>query len=78
MDNTPSSFYLRNMSEESLDPNKTYVYDGVEVVLTGRKAKKPSNVAKGTMLTLYEVEPLDKESIQWKKWVSTRDIYTIE
>ena len=79
MDNTPSSFYLHNMSEEStdLDLNKTYVYDGVEVVLTGRKAKKPSNVA-NRVLVLYEVEPLDKESIQWKKWVSTRDIYTID
>jgi hypothetical protein len=77
MDNTPSSFYLHNMSEETLDPNKTYVYDGVEVVLTGRKAKKPSNVA-NRMLVLYEVEPKDKESIQWKKWVSTRDIFTIE
>lgn len=77
MDNTPSSFYLRNMSEETLDPTKTYVYDGVEVQLTGRKAKKPSNVA-NRMLILYEVEPVDKESIQWKKWVSTRDIYTID
>lgn len=78
MDNTPSSFYLHNMPEETLDPTKAYVHDGIEVVLTGRKAKKPSNVKKTEMLTLYEIEPKDKESIQFKKWVSTRDLYTID
>lgn len=66
------------MTEELLDPSKTYVYDGTEVKLTSRKATKPSNMAKNTTLVLYEVVPSDPEAIQWKKWVSTRDIYTID
>lgn len=64
-----------------IDPNdksKTYVFDGVEVEMTGRTATKPSTLNPKTTITMYEVEPLDKESISWKKWVKLDQLFIIQ
>ena len=61
----------------TIDKSKTYVYEGVEVMLTGRTAQKRSTMSKDLVLTQYEVQPADQEGIQWKKWAKADDLYTI-
>jgi hypothetical protein len=68
------------MSESS---NKTYVHDGLEVRLTGRKAKKEPR-ENGTRLragqktsTIHEITPTDAETGSWKKWVKMTDLFEI-
>jgi hypothetical protein len=56
--------------------DKTYVYDGAEVKLTGRKAKKP-NMA-GTQFELVEVTPVDEDNGTWKKWVPRQGLFEIQ
>ena len=69
------------MSESSTD--KKYVHDGVEVVKTGRIAKREqapmraSRRAAPTPSVLHEITPADKESGSWKKWVRETDLYEI-
>lgn len=57
----------------------TYVHEGVEVAMTGRTANRkiPTRPnAKEAMLTLVEIEPIDK-SFDWKKWVDPRQLYVV-
>lgn len=60
--------------------NKTFVYDGTEVVRTGRIAKA-SNVKAGAKphisQILIEIKPLDKD-IEWKKWVKQSELFEID
>lgn len=67
------------MSESS--ENKTYVHDGVEVVKTGRVAKKERATTgrrvTGSASLLYEITPADRESGSWKKWVKESELYEI-
>lgn len=56
---------------------QTYVYDGREVVPTGRTAEKEMRSNK--VKTLYEVRPVnaDPEDRTMNKWVSLDDLYKI-
>lgn len=60
---------------------QTYLYDGVEVIFTGRVASK--KITKGSRKTptidkLYEIEPCDNEDLRkWKKWVRLQELYLI-
>ncbi len=57
----------------------TWVFDGVEVVKTGREATREvgrTTLRSGRVLSLVEIKPLD-ESIEWKKWVSPDHLYVV-
>ena len=59
----------------------TYVYEGTEVRLTGRVAKRDTNdtTRRGTSKRtehLVEIEPLQLE-VKWKKWVKKSDLFEI-
>ena len=54
---------------------KTYVYNGTEVKMTGRTAEK--ELRRGVD-TLYEVKPADMECGTWKKWVRIGELYEIK
>lgn len=60
----------------------TYVYDGTEVKLTGRTARKDGErrTARGRVSfidILVEITPTDKNSPAWKKWVKKEELYKI-
>lgn len=60
-----------------------FVYNGIIVVKTGRKAKKDQEAmtVRRTRTTtadeLYEITPFDQEEGSWKKWVRLNELYTI-
>lgn len=55
--------------------NKTFVYENIEVVFTGRTATK--QLRKDKVDTIYEIKPKDIENGSWKKWVRENDLYEI-
>ncbi len=58
-----------------------YVYEGTEVVLTGRKATRKiegRGRVSGRVDTKHEVQPADPEMGSWKKWVRLEDLYEIQ
>lgn len=55
--------------------NKTYVYDNVEVKLTGRKAQK--TLPSGKSDVQLEITPVHTISGSWKKWVREKDLFEI-
>ena len=74
------------MSESSNNTDKSYVHEGVEVVLTGRVAKKEMKraVTRRTAAKavnqdglIYEITPKDNEIGSWKKWVKMSDLFEI-
>lgn len=59
---------------------KTWVYDGTEVVLTGREAVKlvKISVTKSRELKVVEITPASTETeFGWKKWVDPAQLYEI-
>jgi len=56
--------------------SKTYVHDGKEVVLTGRKARKKT---RSKEIELFEIKPKDVTSkdASFCKWVRMTDLYEI-
>lgn len=66
--------------------DKVYVHNGVEVVLTGRKANRKieARTARGRgyteprVDTLHEITPADKELGTWMKWIRLEELYEIE
>jgi hypothetical protein len=62
-----------------------YVYDEIEVVLTGRRALKQNPTSRrtthatnrATSIVLVEITPVDIEQGSWKKWVKETDLFTI-
>ncbi len=63
----------------------TYVYDGIEVELTGRTAvRKNTNIkvivaSTEQQQTLHEITPFDTNVHgDWKKWVPMSTLYIIE
>jgi hypothetical protein len=56
---------------------ETFVYDGREVVLTGRKAVKETRRSKKIIV---EVQPLGigRESKSFNKWVDPKDLFHID
>lgn len=61
------------MIEES-----SYVYDGTEVRLTGRQARREVPRLKGPpmVFTLVEITPVD--DVGWLKWVKNEELYQID
>lgn len=62
--------------------DKTYVYDELEVKMTGRVASRKSKRATSRQPeefkdTLYEIEPVDRV-VEWKKWVAMAELYEID
>lgn len=58
----------------------TYVYDGLEVVLTGRTAKREIGGTGRTTTRvdlIHEITPASKEDGSWKKWVRMNDLYKV-
>jgi len=55
---------------------KTYVYDSVEVVCTGRTAKRKLKNHKTD--EKLEIEPAKSSEGTWKKWVRQAELYEIE
>lgn len=56
---------------------KTYVHDGIEVKLTGRKATRTIGITSNKkVLELVEIQPL--ETILGKQWVKMDQLYEIE
>lgn len=55
--------------------DKTFVYEGQEVVLTGRKAQKKTRSGKTD--EVVEIRPSDTTSAEFKKWVRESDLFEI-
>jgi hypothetical protein len=61
-------------------PKQTYIFQGVEVVMTGRIAIRETPTTRGKQpikTTLYEVTPADKEEGSWKRWAGLSDMYKV-
>ena len=56
--------------------DKTYVYDGIEVILTGRKAQK--ELRSGKTDWVFEIQQSDSESASFKKWVRMKELFEIQ
>jgi hypothetical protein len=63
-----------------------YIFDGVEVRLTGKRAvkrSKPTTNRRGqtteskVVSELVEIETVDPEQPHWKKWVDIHSLYEI-
>lgn len=61
---------------DSSEQQKTYLLDDVEVVFTGRTAKR--TLKNDRIDERFEVTPAEKELGSWKKWVRKTDLYEIE
>lgn len=59
----------------TIDFDKTYVYDNVEVRKTGRIAQK--QLKSGTMDQLVEITPVDTVVGVWKKWVREAELFEV-
>lgn len=64
---------------------KTYVFQDVEVKLTGRIAEKELKKTRRTkndesppIATLYEITPVDSMNGSWKKWVRMEQLSEIK
>jgi hypothetical protein len=55
---------------------QTYVYENVEVVKTGRTAKKTLN--SGKVDILFEITPKNTDIGAWKKWVREADLFEVQ
>lgn len=66
--------------------SETYVYNGTEVVLTGRTAKRTIAMKspRGKVThepridTIHEITPADNEFGSWKKWIRIEELYEIQ
>lgn len=58
--------------------DKTYVFDGIEVIKTGRVAIKKKTTLSGKEYNseLVEIKPIDKY-IEWTKWVIPGDLFEV-
>lgn len=58
-----------------LNPQR-YVYDNVEVIKTGRMAKKP--LRSGKVDELFEITPAEHMDGTWKKWVREIELFEVQ
>ena len=56
---------------------QTYVYDGAEVVKTGRVAKREAKGVGGKVISFQLVEVRTLDNI-WTKWVKETDLYLVQ
>ena len=61
---------------DSSEEQKTYLLDDVEVVFTGRIAKR--NLKNDRIDERFEIKPANNELGSWTKWVRITDLYEIE
>lgn len=73
----PSPFFPQPVGTK---PPKSvyYVFEGTECTMTGRTASKASTLNNKVLLTMYEIEPADKEGTSWKKWVKMDQLFIID
>lgn len=66
------------MNEENLE--KTYVYKGKEVVMTGRQATRKGRRSSNIVKVIYEVRPIDidEENKSYNEWVTKEELYEIQ
>jgi hypothetical protein len=62
-------------SELESQPQR-YVYDNVEVIKTGRMAKK--ELRSGKVDELFEVTPVEAFDGTWKKWVRLSELFEVQ
>lgn len=55
---------------------QTFVYDGVEVIKTGRNATK--KLTSGKLDVVVEITPLLSTTGAWKKWVQESTLFEVE
>lgn len=55
--------------------DKAYVFNGTEVVLTGKIAKRTLRSGKET--AVHEIRPRLKENGTWTKWVRMNELFEI-
>ena len=59
----------------------TYVYGGLEVLMTGRKAKKKRKRGRRTAsdddIVLYEIKSVDPK-VEFVEWVSKDELFEVE
>lgn len=63
------------------EKQKTYVFEGTEVKLTGRTAvTKNELLAKkgGTAAILHEIVPASQDFMQWVKWVRIDQLFEVQ
>lgn len=61
---------------DSSEPIKTYLLDDIEVVHTGRTAKR--KLKKERIDERVEVKPANSAEGTWTRWVRETDLYEIE
>ena len=62
-----------------MQPNKSYVYEGVEVTMTGRHAKRQATTIGGRRdEEIVEITPVDQDEADWKKWVKVNDLFEVQ
>ncbi len=62
--------------QDSSEPVKTYLLNDIEVVFTGRTAKR--TLKNNKIDERFEVKPANSTEGSWKKWVRKSDLYEIE
>lgn len=63
------------LGDLELTPQR-YVYDNVEVVKTGRTAKKA--LRSGKVDELVEITPVESMDGTWKKWVRDVELFEVQ
>ena len=61
---------------DSSESTKTYLFNDVEVVYTGRTAKR--TLKNNKIDQRFEITPANSEEGSWKKWVRQSDLYEIK
>ncbi len=59
-----------------MNDEKIFVYEGLEVKLTSRKANR--TLKNNKIDEIYEITPANSEQGTWKKWIRKPDLYEIE
>lgn len=58
-----------------MEDTRRFVYENVEVKLTGRTAKR--SLRSGKTDVIYEVTPASTQNGTWKKWVRLQELFEV-
>ena len=53
-----------------------YVYESLEVIMTGRIATRQLRNKK--VMEIFEIKPVNPQDGSWKKWVQKKDLYKVQ